>query len=155
MKLQNFFKASATRSLLLLAVGIILFSFTTNPGGDTFTIYLNDQLILRDVVLPASSVKTIALPPADVAAILKVHYSHCGKTGMERKLSIRSGGNKTLKTWSYKEDVDMAINTKDLMTLSNGGHPLNLVYASKEIPGGRVLAVLEKSSGSNSLTTGH
>lgn len=154
MKLQKSFGASATRLLMLVAVCAVLFAFTYKPGGDSFTIYLNDQLLLREAVHNASSVKSISLSPDNAGAIMKVHYSHCGKTGTDRNLSVRDGKDKTLKSWTYTEGAEMIVQAKEITSLNNGSEPLNLVYSSLEIPEGKVLALVNKANAGNTLTTG-
>ena len=131
-----------TTTLVFLAATLTLSSFHRTPSVDTFAIYLDEQLILHAAVWPQSSLQTIALPPGNVT--LKVDYSHCGKTGSDRKLSARDAANRTLKSWEYDEGVPMTVNTKELTALHKEQRGMRLVYSSREIPDGKVLVAVQE-----------
>jgi hypothetical protein len=139
----------AIRSLVLVALCAILFSFTEKLGGDSYTIYLNDRLLLKEYVHDIKNVKSISLSESSANDVLKINYSHCGKIGVARNISIKDAQNKILKTWTF-QDVEgnalptMSFKVKEIVALQkNKGTKLNLVYSSKELPGGRLLAAIE------------
>ena len=134
----------AIRSLLLVVACAALFSFSERTGGDTFAIYLNNKLLLRERVLPEASIKSLVLNADDSDGILNVQYSHCGQIGVERRLSIKDDHNKVLKTWDFSESASpvMEFAVKELLTAAKNSpdQRLQLVYASKELREGKLLA---------------
>lgn len=139
----------AIRSLVLAGLCAMLFSFSVNPGGDSFSIYLDNTLMLEQYVSRNAVTKTLPLNENSGGDLLKVYYSHCGKIGKGRELTIRDAQNKTLKTWNFPdvaEGVSSGMNcrVKDIVALQKAGKStvLNLVYSSKELPDGRLLATI-------------
>jgi hypothetical protein len=142
-------KPLAIRSLVLTALCATLFSFSVNPGTDSFSIYLDNTLMLEQYVTRNAVTKTLPLNENSGGEMLKVYYSHCGKIGNGREITIRDAQNKALKTWSFPdvaENVSSAMNcrVKDIIALQKNskGAVLNLVYASRELPDGRLLATI-------------
>ena len=128
---------------LLMAFSIALFSFKTGRGGDSFTIYLNNKLVLQQYVYADKSVKTISLSGANPNDELRVSYSHCGTVGKKRVLTIKDKQNKILKQFSFADGNDsMTCKVKDIPGLTKESAELSLVYSSAEMPGGHVLASL-------------
>jgi len=80
-------------------------------------------------------------------------YSHCGKTGTKRSITIKDGQN-ILKQWSYPDggtvNTKMACKVKDLLSLQKTNNParVDLIYSSQEIPEGKILATLVLESDS-------
>src|SRR5262245_14355036 len=95
--------SSVIRSLVLVAFGATMFSFSANPGGDSFTISLNNKTLIEQFVHRDKSVKNLSLNEASGDDVLKIHYSHCGKTGTTRAISLEAG-HKVLKSWSFIDD---------------------------------------------------
>ena len=143
---HHFSKASAIRSLVLAALCAGLFSFAAKTGGDRFTIYLNNKLVLQQHVTPETDVKSFSLNTRDGNDVLKIHYSHCGKTGIQRSMVIQDAQNKVLKSWQFSDNADpvMQLKVKDLPAVSQNtaAQGLHLVYSSREIPKGKVLATI-------------
>ena len=141
---KHFSKQLAMISLVLIVLSTALFSFSGSTGVESFTIHLNEKLMLREYVTPEAGVKTLNLSRGDAEGVLKVHYNHCGKTGIERSLWIQDRKKNRLKTWDFSDHASpvMDFKVKELLTLSEniGNHGLYLVYTSREIPGGVVLA---------------
>ena len=139
-------RRAAIRSLAMIALCTTLFSFIPEPGVDSFTIYLNDKLLIRQHVTPEASANTVTLKVSGAADVLKVHYNHCGKIGIKRRMAIQDGNKKVLKTWEYSDNDTpfMNVAAKELIPFKNhaGNQGLHLVYSSREIPGGMVLASL-------------
>lgn len=137
---------AAIKSLGLVVLCATLFSFLPGPGGDSFTIYLNDKLMIREHVTPEASMKTLALNVSSANDVLKVHYNHCGKTGIKRSMAVRDGKKRVLKTWNFPDNTPpvMDLGVKELLVFrKDAGHQgLQLVYSSREIPEGMVLAAV-------------
>src|SRR3990170_4852244 len=102
--LQPGIKPLAIRSLLLVAFCATLFSFSDKIGADSFTIYLNNKLMLQQYVTSEAGVKSITINVSDGNDVLKVHYSHCGQIGVKRSMSIQDGHKKVLKTWQFPDN---------------------------------------------------
>ena len=140
----------AIRSLIVFVLSAALFSFAERPGGDTFSIYLNDKLLLQQHVWMERGINELSLTGRHVSDILKIQYSHCGKTGTARAIAVLNGQDKTMKTWRFRDDhqVGMELNVGELMTLQRtSGQGLHLVYTSTEIPEGKTLINIANSDG--------
>jgi hypothetical protein len=151
-------KVVVMRSLMLVAFCAALFSFSEKKGGDSFTIHLNNKLLLQQFVLREEGVKTLALNESAANETLSIAYSHCGKVGSDRSISARDLRDKILKEWHFvdvKEGVASAMTcrVKDILALQKSafGNKVNLVYSSKELPQGRTLATLIASDAKASL----
>jgi hypothetical protein len=132
-------------SLMLIPLSAILFSFAPAPGGDSFTIYLNDKLLVQQYVHADKSVKTISLYSVNANDELKVNYSHCGKIGTGRRIVFKDQSKQLKEVWFRDVTGDalptMTYKVKDILALQKTGK-INLVYISSEIPEGKILATL-------------
>jgi hypothetical protein len=142
-------KPLAIRSLVLTALCALMFSFSVNPGGDSFSIYLDNTLMLEQHVSRNAVTKALPLNENSGGELLKVYYSHCGKIGNGREITIRDARNKALKTWNFPDVAEgtasgMNCRVKDIVALqkTNKSTVLNLVYSSRELPDGKLLATI-------------
>lgn len=136
----------AVRSLILVVCSALL-SFSEKPGGDSYAIYLGDKVLLKAFVHPEGTAKNIVLGTSDASDVLKVHYSHCGKTGLHRSLAVVDVREKVLKAWSFIDGSDMELSLKDVVRLSQNAEGVKMVYSSLELPEGKVLASITVSDG--------
>jgi hypothetical protein len=132
----------ALGTLMLIPLCAVLFSFTTYPGGDSFTVFINDKMVIQQYVHMDKSVKTFSLNDASSNDVVKVNYSHCGKIGTARRIVLRDA-QKSLKELSYNnvrgdELPTMSVRVGDIVALKKSS--INLVYYSNEIPEGKILA---------------
>ena len=140
-------KSIAAKSLALLAIITALFSFSSPLGGDLYEIYLDNKMVVKQYVTMKEPVKTLELDKSIADQQLDVFYSHCGKTGTKRSITIRDGQN-ILKQWSYPDggtvNTKMACKVKDLLSLQKTNNPtrVDLIYSSQEMPEGKILATL-------------
>lgn len=126
---------------LLIAAGFTLLSFTTRWGGDSFTIHLNDKLIVSQFVYGEKSVKAIKLNKTNINDELRIRYSHCGVIGKSRTITIKDQHGKTLKQWNFSDkQSNMICKVKDIPGLGKEDISLRIFYASEEMPKGHVLA---------------
>lgn len=126
------------------ALSLMLFSFYP-IGGEGYTIRMGNKLLIEQHVTAKSTVPRLSLHQSDAAEELSVYYSHCGEIGTSRSLSIREGKSKVLKEWKYMDAVSqhtpMVCKVKDILALQRErGGVVELVYLSKELPEGKVLA---------------
>ena len=124
-----------------------LFSFKPNRGGDVFEIYLNGQRIHQQFVHMDNSAKTLHLAPFNETDKIEVFYSHCGLSGKNRVLILKNEKNVVVQELKYPDSKSnrslMAFYRKDISKNKNGN--LKLFYAAKELPQGKLLAILNWS----------
>lgn len=132
--------------LTLLTTGAfisILSSFASPAGGDVFEVYLNQKLVFQQFVHMDKKIKDLSIGTANYNDELRIKYSHCGKTGNERKLALKDNKDKVIKQWLYKngEKTSMKLPVKELLDVQKGsqGSNLKLVYSSRELPAGMEL----------------
>ena len=137
-------KAMAIKSLGLVALLATMSSFSGTWGGDSYRVYVNNKLVLEEFVHNQKSVKSIQLNQNAADDQVSVYYSHCGKTGTARNLTIRDAKNKVVKEWTYAnasgKDQGMTWKAKDVLALQKSGDKFNMYYSSKEMPAGKMLA---------------
>jgi hypothetical protein len=125
---------------LLMALSVTLFSFKTGKGGDSFTIHLNNKLVLQQHLYGDKTVKSLTLQASNSNDELRISFSHCGKVGKSRMLTIKDQNNKLLKQWRFEDtNGSMTCKVKDILGLEKGNTTLQLFYSSAEMPKGHVL----------------
>lgn len=135
------------KSMLLMALSAILFSFTSSTGGEGFEIYLNNKMLLQQYGNQMKEVKNLQLTSAGVDDQLTIKYHHCGKVAKNRIVTIKDGQNNILKEWRFA-DVEtplggMNCSVKEIFNLKKGNiNTVNLYYSSSELPNGRLLAAV-------------
>jgi hypothetical protein len=141
------------RSLMVIGFACALFSFSFKPGGDSFSVYLNDKLLLQQFVHLKEKPKTISLQQASSADVLRIHYSHCGKMGVARNLFLKDDQNRTLKAWKFENSEDgdkgaMTVQAADIATIQkkNGFRKMSLIYSSEQLPDGILIAYVSKDA---------
>ena len=138
------------KSFLLLPLFAVLSSFSVSWGGDSYQVYVNNKLVLEEYVHGQKGVKTVALQQANVNDQVSIVYSHCGKTGQSRTITLRDGKNKVLKAWTFENagvngaKSSMSCRAKEILEIKNhsGLDRLNLYYSSKEMPEGKLLVYI-------------
>lgn len=128
-------------AILFLTIASLFFSFNT-AGGDKYEIFINNKLVYEHYVNYTTAVKTITLSSANYNTKVDVRYSHCGQTGKDRRLIIQDDYNKVIKKWGFANGEAMSMKAKDIIDLRKKNKNLQLYYASKEIPQGKLLATV-------------
>jgi len=152
-------KPLAIRSLMLIALSTVLFSFSEKIGGDSFSVYLNDKLLIQQYVSRDVTVKSLPLNETTASDVLKIYYSECGKIGRERNISLKDEKDKVLKLWHFPDAAEGASNppmickVKDILALqkSHGNSIVKIVYSSRELSEGRILAAIPSGDTKASL----
>jgi hypothetical protein len=75
-------KTLAIRSLVLVLLCTTLFAFSERIGVDSFTIYLNDELMLQEYVTPGAKVKDLLLTGIDAPSGGRPVIRRCHPEGM-------------------------------------------------------------------------
>src|SRR4249919_3617015 len=136
------------KSILLLVLTTSLFAFTSNYGGDSYQIYLNKKLVLKEYVSMAHAIQSFSLDKNTYDQQVDVYYSHCGRVGTNREIIIKDENNKLVKELhfaDYKENNSgMSFKVSDFMNWDkrNGTDQLNIYYSSKELSTARLLATI-------------
>ncbi|NOT51704.1 MAG: hypothetical protein HOP10_10560 [Chitinophagaceae bacterium] len=69
-------KQIISKTLALLAICTALFSFTSNPGGEGFEIYLNSKLLVQRFGEGMNNATTLELSSASATDQLVIKYHH-------------------------------------------------------------------------------
>lgn len=146
---QRMNEALVIRSLLLVTMSALLFSFSRPLGMESFKVYLNDKLLFEQYMKSDRAVQSLSLDKASDQDILTVYYDHCGRIGNQRTLTL-TDGSAVIKRWSFPDaqtipTSGMNCPVKDIKALQKPGRTFNLVYASKDITEGVVLATVTPS----------
>lgn len=149
MKQINFLK-SLFSIFTLTALAVSLLSFTTRFGLDSYEIYLNNKIILKQTVNQPLSLRTLQLENANKNDQLKIIYRHCTKSGAgtNRSISVKDEKGNTLKRWTFANttgaDLNMVVPVSELLILekTNTKHELSIHYTALELPAGEMLSKL-------------
>jgi len=150
------------KSFALIALSLTLFSVSAMAGGYSYTIYLNNKLILKEYVSKASlTLKDLQLNQSNINDMLVINYNHCGTVGKGRSIVIKDEQGNTLKEWKFADAEasggDMKIPVKELLALekSSGKSGLNIYYYSSQLlPKGKALASI-KTGKQNTTSLNH
>lgn len=135
-------------STLAIVFSMACLSFTMNPGGEGFQIFINNKLVLQQFGKDMNEVKTISIDPAVKEASLSVKYYHCGKPGSKRSLTIKNSNNKILKQWSFSDEsktsTPMKCSMNEIFSLKNVTEDkLYLYYSAAQLSQERLLVTID------------
>jgi len=140
------------RTIVLLTLTTSLFAFSSNFGGESFQIYLNNKLLVKEFVSTGHAPQSFSLDKATYHQQVDIYYSHCGQVGKERTITIRDDNNVVYKQIHYPEfngkNSGMSFHVSDFLDWDNrkGIDQLGIYYSSKELPKGRLLATINLMS---------
>jgi len=148
-------KRAATKLLAPIGLVVLLSAFSPRMGSHSFTIYLNNRLMVQQYVAMAreEGTKTLQLEQRDYNDQLIINYNQCGQVGTDRTIVLKDGQNRLLKEWHYTDaaganpvsaNAAMTCKVKDIFDLqkANGNDRVNLYYSSKQVPNAVLLASL-------------
>lgn len=127
-------------------------------GTDSYRIYLNNKLILQQYVGRPLDLESLPLSEANSNDKLVIYYSHCGATGKNRSISVKDEKGTILKEWKFADaavknemnipagDDGMSIPVKEILALQAKDHGLSLYYSAQQLPAGRLLTRVGKTS---------
>lgn len=145
------FNHAYRKMFALVTLCVIAFGFTTNFGLDSYAIYLNDKLILKQTVNQPLSLRILKLSKANKNDLLHINYTHCtkkGGAGSARNIFLKDKKGNAVKKWTFADasgsDLRMTIPVKELLELENtyAGQELSLHYTARELPEGEMLSIL-------------
>lgn len=140
------------RQKFLFAVLSILLcgtAFTAKAGLDSYEIYLNNKLILKQYVNQPLKLESLGLDQSNSNDRLVIYYSQCNapdKIGRGRSISIKDAKGNTIKKWDFgnerKNETGMVIAVKELLALEKKMplSELSLYYSAEGRPMGQLLA---------------
>lgn len=146
-------KSIISKTVLLVSITAILFSFTQNWGGEGFEIYLNNKVVIQQYGSSINDVKNLRLNQNQSNGQLTIKYHHCGRVGKNRIVAIKNEQNKVVKEWHFADEASavaaMNCNVKEILGLKKGNEQtFRLHYSSTELPKGRLLANIILENGS-------
>jgi hypothetical protein len=136
-------------------VGIVLclaaLAFTPKRGLDSYEIYLNEKLIMKQFVNQALDLRVLQLEKAQVQDALSIRYVHCNikGPGSSRTLVLKDEQGHVLRLWDFNNSSDannpMKLSVGELLQFEkdHNDHRISLNYKSKELPGSELLAFLK------------
>lgn len=136
----------ASKILCVLLLSFFFQSFSGPNGGDYYKVLLNKKLLIEQYLTQPVSMKTISLTASNKDDQLTVYYSHCGTAGKTRTVSVRNESGTVLKEWKFADSktLELQLPVKDILNAAKKGN-LFLYYASKEIPSGKQLLIVDLS----------
>ncbi len=145
------FNQAFIRMFTLITLCFTAFSFSTKFGLDSYSIYLNDKLILKQWVNQPLSLRVLQLSTAKETDQLRIHYNHCtikNGAGTSRSISLQDEKGNILKKWEFADatgsDLNMTIAVRELRNLekTHAGQELSLHYTARELPKGEMLSMI-------------
>ncbi len=145
--MKTFPTHQSVKGFLILFMSTCLFAFTpVIPGGDSYTIHLNNNRVVEHFVFSKAALPVISLAGSAAADQLSVYYNECGKIGTARRLSVKDNQGRELKSWSFNdttsEHTPLTCTVGDLQRLKHPNNNLTLYYTSREVSKGQALATL-------------
>lgn len=136
-------------------VGIILcfaaMAFTPKRGLDSYEIYLNEKLIMKQFVNQALDLRILQLEKAQDQDELSIRYVHCNikGAGSSRTLVLKDEQGHVLRQWNFNNtsglNNPMKLKVGELLQFGkdHNDHRISLIYKSNELPGSELLAFLK------------
>ena len=136
---------------------LLLLGFTHRAlaGLDSYEIYLNNRLLVKQTVDKPLSLESLQLGKSNANDQLVIYYSQCNapnKIAKSRKILIKDANGAIVKEWKFADVQDsntgMTIPVKELLQLEkkNGATPLSLVYTAEGHLQGQKLTSLQIGS---------
>lgn len=129
----------------MVALVMVAGTLTARDGGESFEIYLNNTLLVRQHVSQSFSLQDLSLKETNTNDKLVIYYNHCGKPGKARTIAITDAAGNVLKKWTFGDAATakegMTIPVKELLALQqkHKGSKLAIHYKATELPKGLTL----------------
>ncbi len=124
-------------------------AFTARAGLDSYEIYLNNKLILKQYVNQPLRLESLGLNASNSNDKLVIYYDQCNapdKIGKGRTISVIDAKGNTIQKWNFanakKGKTGMVIVVKELLALEKKSPlaKLSLYYAAEGSTPGQLLA---------------
>jgi len=138
----------AAKVFLLLLTAFFFQAFSNPSGGDYYKVLLNNKLITEQFLHKPYTVKALSLASTNNNDQLTFYYSHCGIAGKQRTILLKTSSGKVLGKWNFTDSktIEIQLPVKDVMKASDKANSASVIYASKEIPGGKELLTVNFSN---------
>jgi hypothetical protein len=147
--MKHRFLKSAWAAVITIII-VCLQGFIAKAGGESFEIYLNNKLILRQAVSQSLTLQSLSLDKANKDDQLVIYYHHCNTVGKGRTIAIKDDKGNIIKEWKFADGSTgskngMTIPVKELLQLekSYASTNLSLFYSSQQMPKGRALSAVQ------------
>lgn len=145
------FKKAALKCCSLFLLCLAVFAVKAKAGVDSYAIYLNQKLLLKQSVLQPLNVKSLHLDEANYNDQLVIYYSQCNapnKIASGRSLAVKDAKGNTVKEWKFADatgsNTAMVIPVKELLQLTKkNGYVLGFYYTAQGMPEARLLTSLQ------------
>ena len=131
---------STAAILFVVLTSVVLCSFAPDPGGYSYEVYLNNQLVIKEHLYGRKETPTIPLNMTTAQDELAIMFNNCNKVDTKRKISLRDDQDATLKEWTFTDSPDiknqMRIKVNEIVAFSNKHSMTKLVYSSREVDNG-------------------
>ena len=117
-------------------------------GVDSYSIYLNDKLLLRNALDQPLSLETLKLSKANGNDVLTIRYRECHapKSGVrDRSIGLRDHTGKVIRSWKFshgENNAAMRIPVKEILDAQKQQENLVLFYTSQDLGREQSLAAL-------------
>lgn len=145
------FKQLLTACTVLFTVCMTLMSFSVRAGLDSYEIYINNKMILKQYVNQPLQFDQLQLQNASPQDQLIIHYRHCHEpaVGTNRIITIRNEKGDVVKQWKFKDGTKgMTISIGELQQLekSYAKNDLHIFYTADQMPRPYMLVALHLGS---------
>jgi len=131
--------SSILRAAFILVCSLPVLGASAWGGVDSYSIYLNDKLIVRQSLGDPLDLKMLPITDKNVGDKLVIRYMQCNapsKVGKNRAITLKNEEGKIVKEWKFKdldgEASDMVIPVKEILALqktANGS--LSFFYSAE------------------------
>jgi hypothetical protein len=139
--MKTLWNTTLSKVFAALILSFTLASFTSLPGGESYTIDVDNKRVIEQFVTRTATMPTLALG-RNSSEMISIYYNHCGSVGNNRSLVLKNSEDKILKEWHFTNTSgdQMVIKAADIIrSFSASNTRLHLTYTSKELPSGREL----------------
>ena len=145
------------------AIFLLGFTHSAIAGLDSYEIYLNNRLLVKQTVDKPLSLESLQLNKSNSNDQLVIYYSQCNapnKIAKGRKIVIQDANGQVVKEWKFADvqgsNSAMTIPVKELLQLEkkNTAAPLSLLYTAEGHVQGQKLTSLKIGSGSTTYRYG-
>jgi hypothetical protein len=135
--------------MFAVLTSVFLYSFSPNPGGYSYEVYLNNQLVIKEHMYGRKETPTIPLNMTTAQDAISVAFNNCNKVDVSRKISLKDDHDTTIKEWTFGDSPDiknqMKIKVSEIAAVRNKHSTVKLVYSSQAISDGVHLINLQLS----------
>jgi hypothetical protein len=145
------FKPAFVKAFMLAVISCMLFTVTAKAGVDSYSIYLNKQLLFTQSMNKPFTLQSLQLDKAKPGDQVIIYYTQCNapnKIGTGRSIVVKDAEGRKIKEWKF-EDVKgsnnaMVIPVRELLALQKqkGASSLALFYNAERLEREQKLASL-------------